>query len=61
MYKLTPGQCLNCLNGYICSERKAHQNYPCPFQDLKKCPCYIPITPEMVKQWETNGYIKREV
>lgn len=57
MYKLTENQCLNCLNGFVCSERKAYQNYPCPYQNLNKCPQYIPITKEMIEQWEKTGCI----
>lgn len=60
MYKLTPGQCLNCLNGFVCTERRAHQNSPCPYGDLKKCPCYDPVTAENVKQWEETGIIIKE-
>ena len=61
MYKLTEGQCLNNLSGFVCSESKAAQNYPCPYSDCKKCRFYIPITKEMTAQWETVGYIKMEV
>ena len=60
MYKLTPGQCLNYINGIVCTESKAYQNFSCPYGDPKKCPYYIPATAEDAKQYETTGIIIRE-
>lgn len=50
------GQCLHLVSDFICSEGK-YQNYPCPYCDISKCPNAIVITEEMVKQWQTKGYI----
>lgn len=51
------GECFHMINGFLCTEGK-HQNYPCPYGDkANQCSCFIPITREMVEQWEEHGCI----
>ena len=53
---ITVGDCLHLCNGFVCSEGK-HQNYPCPYNDIDKCPCSIKVTEKMAKQWNEEGRV----
>lgn len=58
MYKPIAGQCFNSsYGGAICDERRAYQNYYCPYQSKKKCPYYIPITEKMIEHYKKFGYM----
>ena len=59
--EITVGRCvhLDRATEFICTERKANQNYPCPYKGNEgKCKCYIPITREMAEQWKSKGYMQ---
>lgn len=51
------GQCIHLSNDFICTEGK-HMNYPCPYKgNICNCPHSIPVTTEMVEQYNTKGYV----
>ena len=51
------GQCMNLINGFVCSEGE-YRNYPCPYaNDIRKCKNSIVVAEEMARQWETKGYV----
>lgn len=54
-YERVVGECLHLASGFLCTEGK-HQNYPCPYANIAKCSCSIPITEEMAESWKTKGY-----
>ena len=49
-------ECLHLVNDFVCSEGK-HQNYPCPYSNISKCPCSIEVTEKMAKQWIEEGRV----
>ena len=58
MIEKSVGDCMHLMGGFICSERLAHQNYPCPHRNnIRKCLYSIPITEKMAKQWKERGCI----
>ena len=58
--KKTVGSCFHLINDFICTEGK-HQNYPCPYLDMEKCPCFTAITKEMAESWDRCGYMQMSV
>ena len=51
------GECINLINGFICSSGK-YQNYPCPYRNnTSKCTSSILVTNDMKKQWDEKGVV----
>lgn len=51
------GECLHLNSGFLCTEGK-YQNYPCPYMGkFNACPCSIPVTDEMERQWKEKGCV----
>lgn len=52
------GECMNLINSFVCSERRAHQNYPCPYRgNFSKCKYFVRVTKEMEKDWNEKGIV----
>ena len=55
MRNLTVGSCLKGAGG-ICSIGE-HRNYMCPYMDINKCPCSIPVTEPTLEEFKNKGCI----
>lgn len=50
------GGCFHLVNDFVCSEGR-YQNYPCPYDNIDRCPCSIKVTEKMAKQWNEEGRV----